>query len=70
MSCFSAFPSFKVLYHVADLKMQIMEPDVKLHSLIDMSMSQAAIADVLDNIEDDFIWLDEILTECKNTFSL
>ena len=50
--------------------MQIMEPDVKLHSLIDMSMSQAAIADVLDNIEDDFIWLDEILTECKNTFSL
>ena len=64
------FSSFKILNYVADLKMQIMEPDVKLHNLIDMSMSRAAIVDVLDNIDCDFIWLDEILTECKKTFSL
>ena len=49
--------------------MQIMDPDVNLHSLIDMSMSRAAIVDVLDNIDEDFLWLNEILTECKNTFT-
>ena len=45
-----------------------MEPDMSLRSLIDMSTIPAVISEVLEGIDEDFEWLDEILTECRHTF--
>ncbi|KAK7107005.1 inner centromere protein-like [Littorina saxatilis] len=49
--------------------MQMMEADMKLHELMRMSMLEAAIADALDETRDHFVWVVEVLSECKNKFS-
>lgn len=39
-----------------------------LHNLINLTTIQESVLDVLDSVDDDFVWLDEILAECKKSF--